>query len=124
MDFSTLVQEGLSTLATNATEGTDKNAEQGTLYTIIEHLGDLLGSQLSPVLHILMVLNNMGGNRLGVDPATILAAFGMFWFAEQLFYQVYYKIQGVLQEHFAVEVAIDEEDKIYNHMINWIATPA
>lgn len=92
------------------------------MYTIIEHLGDLLGSQLSPVLHILMVLNNMGGNRLGVDPAIILAAFGMFWFAEQLFYQVYYKIQGVLQEHFAVEVAIDEGDKIYNHMINWIAT--
>lgn len=69
-----------------------------------------------------MVLNNMRGNRLGVDTAIILAAFVMFWFAEQLFYQVYYKIQRMLQEHFAVEVAIDEGDKIYNHMINWIAT--
>lgn len=64
----------------------------------------------------------MGGNRLGVDPAIILAAFGIFWVAEQLFDQVYYKIEALLAKYFTSEISVSEGDEIFDHIINWLAT--
>lgn len=121
MDFGTLLQGALPTLAANATEGASNNTTKSTSENIMEHVGLLLGSQFNPLLKTFMLLYNLGGSRFGVDPAILLAAFGLFWFGERVFKQVHANIQAFLQKYFTSQISISDDDEMFKHMLKWLA---
>ena len=122
MDFNSLVRGALPTFAVNMT-GNAKNGTKGGLDdSIIENLMPLLGGRINPLMHAFMLLYNMVGSRVGVDPTVILTAMGFFWATNKLWAHLYTAVYGFIQEYLTTSVHINGGDEIYLHLMKWLAS--
>ncbi|KAK2019789.1 hypothetical protein LZ32DRAFT_151702 [Colletotrichum eremochloae] len=117
MDFTTLFKGNFSTMAENMTSG--------KLYSgnskMMESLLPMLGGQFNPVLRSLMLLYQMIGSNLGLDPTVVLTLAGFFWAANRVVRQVYGAVFRLIQDNFMSNVHITSTDEIYTHMMKWLA---
>lgn len=127
MDFSSLIRGALPTLVTNTSSHDCGNtsAEHGLPDLpdgILETLTPLLGYQFNPFLRLFMVLYNMLGSHLGLDPTFILTAIGFVWAANKLCSQIYLGLYGLARRHFMASIQISSTDDIYFHLMKWLAS--
>ncbi|KAK2048512.1 hypothetical protein LZ31DRAFT_563134 [Colletotrichum somersetense] len=117
MDFTTLFKGNFSAMAENMTGGRSYPGNN----KMMESLLPMLGGQFNPVLRSLMLLYQMIGSNLGLDPTVVLTLVGFFWAANRLVRQVYGAVFRLIQENFMSNIHITSTDEIYLHMMKWLA---
>ncbi|OLN86902.1 putative mitochondrial chaperone BCS1-A [Colletotrichum chlorophyti] len=117
MDFATLFRSNLTAMAENITAGTSYTRSN----KMMESLLPMLGGQFNPVVRSLMLLYQMIGSQLGIDPTLFLTFAGFFWAANRVIRQVYGAIFRLIQENFMSTIHIQSTDEIYTHMMKWLA---
>ncbi|KAK1599465.1 BCS1 N terminal-domain-containing protein [Colletotrichum navitas] len=117
MDFTTLFKGNLSAMAENITGGRSYPGNN----KMMESLLPMLGGQFNPVLRSLMLLYQMIGSNLGLDPTIVLTLVGFFWAANRVVRQVYGAVFRLIQENFMSNIHITSTDEIYTHMMKWLA---
>ncbi|KAK1982686.1 BCS1 N terminal-domain-containing protein [Colletotrichum cereale] len=117
MDFTTLFKGNLSAMAENMTGGRSYSGNN----KMMESLLPMLGGQFNPVLRSLMLLYQMIGSNLGLDPTLVLTLAGFFWAANRVVRQVYGAVFRLIQENFMSNIHITSTDEIYTHMMKWLA---
>ncbi|GJC81760.1 putative mitochondrial chaperone BCS1-A [Colletotrichum liriopes] len=117
MDFTTLFKGNLSAMAENMTGGRSYSGNN----KMMESLLPMLGGQFNPVFRSLMLLYQMIGSNLGIDPTLILTLVGFFWAANRVVRQVYGAVFRLIQENFMSNIHITSTDEIYTHMMKWLA---
>jgi len=117
MDFTTLFKGNLSAMAENMTGGRSYPGNN----KMMESLLPMLGGQFNPVLRSLMLLYQMIGSNLGLDPTIVLTLVGFFWAANRVVRQVYGAVFRLIQENFMSNIHITSTDEIYTHMMKWLA---
>ncbi|KAK1687851.1 BCS1 N terminal-domain-containing protein [Colletotrichum godetiae] len=118
MDFSTLFKGNLTAMAENMTGGRGYAAGNNKM---MESLLPMLGGQFNPVVRSLMLLYQMIGSNLGIDPTLILTLAGFFWAANRVIRQAYGAIFRLIQDNFMSSIHISSTDEIYTHMMKWLA---
>ncbi|KAK3325291.1 BCS1 N terminal-domain-containing protein [Apodospora peruviana] len=122
MDFNTILHGALPTFSANATEEAGNTTGKTFSSGVMESLVPLLGSQFSPLLKAYMLFHNMAGSRLGLDPAFIVAAFGVLWAGNKLWKQLYVSIVAFVHTYFMASITVSSGDEMYFHMMKWLAS--
>ncbi|KAF6824926.1 mitochondrial chaperone BCS1 [Colletotrichum plurivorum] len=117
MDFATLFKGNLSAMADNMTNGKSYSSNS----KMMESLLPMLGGQFNPVVRIVMLLYQMIGSNLGIDPTVVLTLVGFFWAANRVVRQVYGAVFRLIQDNFMSSIHISSTDEIYVHMMKWLA---
>ncbi|OHF02799.1 hypothetical protein CORC01_01900 [Colletotrichum orchidophilum] len=117
MDFSTLWKGNLTAMAENMTGGRGYSGNN----KMMESLLPMLGGQFNPVVRSLMLLYQMIGSNLGIDPTLILTLAGFFWAANRVVRQAYGAVFRLVQDNFMSSIHISSTDEIYTHMMKWLA---
>lgn len=120
MDFSTLFKGNLTAMAENMTGGRGGYGA-GNSNKMMESLLPMLGGQFNPVVRSLMLLYQMIGSNLGIDPTLILTLVGFFWAANRVVRQVYGAVFRLIQDNFMSSIHVSSTDEIYTHMMKWLA---
>lgn len=123
MDLHTLLRGTMPTFAGNMTEsGGNMSGGGGGLHNgILESLVPLMGGKFNPLMQSFMLLYDVAGSRLGIDPTIILTCLGFVWAGNKLWKQVYLTLYGVLQEYLTASIHISSSDEMYLHMMKWLA---
>ncbi|KAL2162726.1 hypothetical protein VTH06DRAFT_6562 [Thermothelomyces fergusii] len=124
MDFSRIVRGSLPTVVANGSHGTNTSTEKAGLPDdlLLDTLSPLLGLQFNPLVKLFIILYNLVGSRLGIDPTHILTVAGLFWAANKLVMQLYAAVYGLARRHFTASIEISNSDDIYFHMMKWLAS--
>ncbi|KXH35514.1 hypothetical protein CSIM01_08421 [Colletotrichum simmondsii] len=120
MDFSTLFKGNLTAMAENMTGGRGGYGA-GNSNKMMESLLPMLGGQFNPVVRSLMLLYQMIGSNLGIDPTLILTLAGFFWAANRVVRQAYGAVFRLIQDNFMSSIHVSSTDEIYTHMMKWLA---
>ncbi|KAK4044781.1 BCS1 N terminal-domain-containing protein [Parachaetomium inaequale] len=121
MDFNSLIRGTLPTFAANISHDANSSAENGLPDGLLDTLSPLLGFQFNPLMRLLMILYNLTGNRLGIDPTYILTSVGVLWAANKLWAQLYSTFYSLAWQYFMANVEVSNSDDIYFHMMKWLA---
>ncbi|KAK0720035.1 BCS1 N terminal-domain-containing protein [Lasiosphaeris hirsuta] len=122
MDFNTLFGGALPTFVANMTNGASNETQRSIPEGIMESLGPLLGTQFNPLLKTFMLLQNIVGSSLGLDPTVILSVFGFIWAANKLSRQLYMTIYGLTQQYLTASICISNNDEMFLHMMKWLSS--
>ncbi|WQF79573.1 Putative AAA+ ATPase domain, ATPase, AAA-type, core [Colletotrichum destructivum] len=117
MDFSTLLRGNFTAMAENMTRGKSYTGNS----KMMESLLPMLGGQFNPVFRSLLLLYQMIGSNLGIDPTLVLTLVGFLWAANRVARQVYGAVFRLIQENFMSSIHITSTDEIYTHMMKWLA---
>lgn len=122
MDLDALFKRGISSFAAANMTGLAGNLTRRRLPEgMMENLMPLMGGQFNPLVRALMVVYDMMGSRLGLDPTVILTFFGFLWAANKLWRQLYMTAFRFVQDHLMAYVHVSNSDDIYLHMMKWLA---
>ncbi|POS80649.1 hypothetical protein DHEL01_v200974 [Diaporthe helianthi] len=86
----------------------------------LEGIITLLGSR-NPLVQLFMVLHQMVGSRVGIDPTMILTLVGFAWAANRIWRQFFMVIYRFIAEYLMASIHVSSGDEIYLHMIKWLA---
>ncbi len=120
MDFSSALKGGLPSLMSNMTAPAS-NTSRRHLEDGMAHLLPLLGTRFNPFLHMFVVVYDMLGSRLGLDPTVILTVFGFLWAVNKVWRQIYTNLYGLVQENLMARIHVSSSDEIYLHLMKWLA---
>ncbi|KAG8158929.1 hypothetical protein KVR01_011372 [Diaporthe batatas] len=87
----------------------------------LEGIITLLGSR-NPLVQLFMVLHQMVGSRIGIDPTMILTLVGFAWAANRIWRQFFMVIYRFIAEYLMASIHVSSGDEIYLHMIKWLAS--
>lgn len=87
----------------------------------LEGIITLLGSR-NPLVQMFMVLHQMVGSRIGIDPTMILTLVGFAWAANRIWRQFFMVIYRFIAEYLMASIHVSSGDEIYLHMIKWLAS--
>ncbi|KAL2135395.1 hypothetical protein VTI74DRAFT_8628 [Chaetomium olivicolor] len=122
MDFGTLFRGALPPHGSNISRDANGSAEDGLPDNILETLSPLLGFQFNPLMRLLMILYNVVGSYIGIDPTYILTSVAVVWAANKLWYQLSSTINSLARQHFMSSIDISSSDDIFLHMMKWLAS--
>lgn len=87
----------------------------------LEGIITLLGSR-NPLVQMFMVLHQMVGSRIGIDPTMIITLAGFAWAANKIWRQFFMVIYRFIAEYLMASIHVSSGDEIYLHMIKWLAS--
>ncbi|KAK7731713.1 hypothetical protein SLS53_008657 [Cytospora paraplurivora] len=87
----------------------------------LESIITLLGSR-NPLIQLIMVLHQMIGSRIGIDPTMLLTLFGFIWAANKLWRQVSSTIYRSVEDYLTASINVSSGDEIYLHLMKWLAS--
>ena len=121
MDFHSLIRGALPTLVANTSRDGNSSAEHGLPDGLLDTLSPLLGFQFNPLMRLFMLLHNLIGRHLGIDPTYILTSVGLIWAANKVWAQLYTTFYGLARQYFMANVEVSNSDDIYFQMMKWLA---
>ncbi|KAK4097787.1 hypothetical protein N658DRAFT_433352 [Parathielavia hyrcaniae] len=121
MDFNSLIQGALPTFVANASHGANTSAERG-LSGLLDTLSPLLGFQLNPLMRVFMIVYNMVGSHLGIDPTYIITSIGFFWAVNKVGMQLSTTFDLLARQYFMANIEVSNSDDIYSHVMKWLAS--
>ncbi|KAH6626891.1 BCS1 N terminal-domain-containing protein [Chaetomium sp. MPI-SDFR-AT-0129] len=122
MDFTSFIRGSTpSSTTANATHEANNSAEGSLPRDLLDTLSPLLGFQFNPLMKLFMILYELVGNKLGIDPTYILTAIGLFWAASKLWDQLYTTFYALVRRHFMSSIEVSSSDDIYLHLMKWLA---
>ncbi|KAI0118499.1 P-loop containing nucleoside triphosphate hydrolase protein [Hypoxylon sp. NC0597] len=118
MDYSAVLNGLLPSMGVNISDttgntSTDDNSHHAKAVEGILTLVGLRG--FIPVYGLI-------GDKLGIEPTYILTAIGVLWAFNKLFRQLYSFIYGVVTEYCMSSIHICNNDGIYLHVMEWLAS--
>jgi chaperone BCS1 len=122
MDFNSLIRGALPTFVANASHGNNSSAENGLPDGLLDTLSPLLGFQLNPLMRLFMILYNMVGSHLGIDPTYIITSIGFFWAVNKVWAQLYVTFYSLARQYFMANIEVSNSDDIYFHLMKWLAS--
>ncbi|KAH6840918.1 BCS1 N terminal-domain-containing protein [Chaetomium sp. MPI-CAGE-AT-0009] len=122
MDFSSFIRGALPTVVANSSHDANGSTENGLPDGLLDTLSPLLGFQFNPLMKLFMILYNLMGNHLGIDPTYILTVVGLFWAANKVWMQLYTGFFTLARRYFMADVEVSNSDDIYFHMMKWLAS--
>lgn len=87
----------------------------------LEGIITLLGSR-NPLVQLFMLLHQVVGSRVGIDPTMILTLAGFAWAANKIWRQFFMVIYRFIAEYLMASIHVSSGDEIYLHMIKWLAS--
>lgn len=87
----------------------------------LEGIITLLGSR-NPLVQMFMVLHQMVGSRIGIDPTMILTLAGFAWAVNKIWRQFFMVIYRFIAEYLMASIHVSSGDEIYLHMIKFLAS--
>ncbi|KAI3396361.1 hypothetical protein diail_12251 [Diaporthe ilicicola] len=87
----------------------------------LEGIITLLGSR-NPLVQLFMLLHQMVGSRIGIDPTMILTLAGFAWAANKIWRQFFMVIYRFIAEYMMASIHVSSGDEIYLHLIKWLAS--
>lgn len=87
----------------------------------LEGIIHLLGSR-NPLVQMFMVLHQMVGSRIGIDPTMILTLAGFAWAVNKIWRQFFMVIYRFIAEYLMASIHVSSGDEIYLHMIKFLAS--
>ncbi|OTA67701.1 P-loop containing nucleoside triphosphate hydrolase protein [Hypoxylon sp. EC38] len=118
MDYSAVLNGLLPSMGVNISDttgniSTDDNSHHAKA---VEGILTLIGLRgFIPVYGLI-------GDKLGIEPTYILTAIGVLWAFNKLFRQIYSFIYGIVTEHCMSSIHICNNDGIYMHVMEWLAS--
>lgn len=97
----------------------DANSSNGTLPGL-EPIIALLGAR-NPIVQLLMVVHQVVGSRIGLDPTMFLTLLGFLWAFNRIWRQLFTAIYRVVSDYFVSSIHIASSDEIYLHLMKWLA---
>ncbi|KAJ4389409.1 hypothetical protein N0V93_006877 [Gnomoniopsis smithogilvyi] len=97
----------------------DANASNGTLPGL-EPIIALLGAR-NPIVQLLMVVHQVIGSRIGLDPTMFLTLLGFIWAFNRIWRQLFTAIYRFVSDYFMSSIHIASSDEIYLHLMKWLA---
>lgn len=97
----------------------DANASNGTLPGL-EPIIALLGAR-NPIVQLLMVVHQVIGSRIGLDPTMFLTLLGFIWAFNRIWRQLFTTIYRFVSDYFMSSIHIASSDEIYLHLMKWLA---
>lgn len=97
----------------------DTNASNGTLPGL-EPIIALLGAR-NPIVQLLMVVHQVIGSRIGLDPTMFLTLLGFLWAFNRIWRQLFTAIYRFVSDYFMSSIHIASSDEIYLHLMKWLA---
>lgn len=99
--------------------GFDTNVSNGTLPGL-EPIIALLGAR-NPIVQLLMVVHQVVGSRIGLDPTMFLTLLGFIWAFNRIWRQLFTAIYRFVSDYFMSSIHIASSDEIYLHLMKWLA---
>lgn len=99
--------------------GFDANVSNGTLPGL-EPIIALLGAR-NPIVQLLMVVHQVIGSRIGLDPTMFLTLLGFIWAFNRIWRQLFTAIYRFVSDYFMSSIHIASSDEIYLHLMKWLA---
>lgn len=87
----------------------------------LEPIIHLLGAR-NPIVQLLMVLHQVIGSRVGLDPTMFLTLLGFVWAFNRIGRQLVIALYRFVLEYFVSSIHIASSDEIYLHMMKWLAS--
>lgn len=87
----------------------------------LEGIITLLGSR-NPLVQMFMVLHQMVGSRIGIDPTMILTLAGFAWAVNKIWRQFFMVIYRFISEYMMASIHVSSGDEIYLHIIKFLAS--
>lgn len=87
----------------------------------LEGIITLLGSR-NPLVQMFMVLHQMVGSRIGIDPTMILTLAGFAWAVNKIWRQFFMVIYRFIAEYLMASIHVSSGDEIYLHIIKFLAS--
>lgn len=97
----------------------DANSSNGTLPGL-EPIIALLGAR-NPIVQVLMVVHQVVGSRIGLDPTMFLTLLGFIWAFNRIWRQLFTAIYRFVSDYFMSSIHIASSDEIYLHLMKWLA---
>ncbi|KAJ3498355.1 hypothetical protein NLG97_g1185 [Lecanicillium saksenae] len=76
---------------------------------------------LSPLSQLLLFVYELFGERVGIDPPTLLAAVGFIWAFSKLLQQAYSVIESIIQRYLTSSIHITEDDQLYDYVMKFMS---
>ncbi len=89
MDFSSMLRGTLPSLGANLTAAMGQNYSKRSLPDGMAHLLPLLGTRVNPLVQTFVIIHDMLGSRLGLDPTILLTLAGFIWAFNKVWRQVH-----------------------------------
>ncbi|OTB05228.1 hypothetical protein M426DRAFT_320042 [Hypoxylon sp. CI-4A] len=118
MDFSQALNGLLPSIGANISNAAHNTSASDSTHhaKAVEGLLTLVGLRgLSPIYGFI-------GTWLGLEPSYLLTAVGVLWAFNKVFRQIYYFLNGIITEHFMSSIHITNNDDIYGHIMEWLAS--
>ncbi|KAI0834157.1 P-loop containing nucleoside triphosphate hydrolase protein [Hypoxylon sp. FL0890] len=118
MDYSAVLNGLLPSMGVNTSDtvGNTSTTDNPHHAKAVEGILALVGLRgLVPVYGLI-------GDKLGIEPTYILTAIGVLWAFNRLFRQLYSFIYRIVTEHFMSSIHICNNDGIYVHVMDWLAS--
>ncbi|KAK4155471.1 BCS1 N terminal-domain-containing protein [Chaetomidium leptoderma] len=124
MDINSLLRSALPTLVGNTSHAGNSSSatENGLPEGLLDTLSPLLGLQFNPLMKLFMILHNLVGRNLGIDPTYILTLVGFVWAANKLWAQLYTAFYALARQYFMANIEVSNSDDIYAHLMKWLAS--
>lgn len=87
----------------------------------LESVIHLLGAR-NPIVQLLMVLHQVIGSRVGLDPTMFLTLLGFVWAFNRMGRQMVLVVYRFVLDYFVSSIHIASSDEIYLHMMKWLAS--
>lgn len=100
--------------------GTDAKGSSDFPPSIMDSFLMTAGS-MSPLSQLLLFVYRLLGAYLGIDPSLILTLLGFLWGLQKLSSQVMDYFNGLIRKYFMCSMSISEEDRIFDHLMKWMA---
>ncbi|KAL2139224.1 hypothetical protein VTI28DRAFT_5484 [Corynascus sepedonium] len=122
IDFSTLFLGALPPHGANISHNANGSAENVLPDNILRILSLLPSFQLNPLTGLFMLLYNVVGRYIGINPTHILTFFAVVWAASKLWHQLYSTFRWLLHQHLMASIDISSSDGVYLYLTEWLAS--
>ncbi|KAL2166693.1 hypothetical protein VTG60DRAFT_2300 [Thermothelomyces hinnuleus] len=122
MDFSTFFLGALPPHGANISHHANGSAKNRLPDNILNILSLLPGFQFNPLTGLFMLLHNVVGRYIGINPTDIVTVFAMVWAANKLWHQLYSTFNWLLHQHFKASIDISSSDVAFLHVKWWLAS--
>jgi chaperone BCS1 len=124
MDFGSLLRGAVPLLVANGTgSGTwgSNMTSHDARHGVLGSLAPLLGGQFNPLLRLFMIVYELLGSRLGLDPTVLLTFAGVVWAVNRVYGQLYRFFAGLVTTYLMANVHVGGTDEMYLHLMKWLA---
>ncbi|KAL2156663.1 hypothetical protein VTH82DRAFT_1408 [Thermothelomyces myriococcoides] len=121
-DFSSLFLGSSPQNKDSISRDANESATDELSHNILEILSLFPSSQFYPFIRLFMLLHNVLGRSVGINPAHIFTFFAVVWAAQKLWHQLYSTSCSLLRQYCMASIDISSNDDTFMYLKWWLAS--